>query len=242
MVSRIAVNALKASVTKARPQAIPSLAALPRCHSRAMSSQPPPAEKASEIINKLPSSPNLVTKTGTVILGTGLVATAISQELYVMNEESIVAIGFFLLLTYIGKSVREPYRDWAEAQIQRIKSVLDGSRSEHTQAVKDRIKSVEQMKDVVSITEGLFSLSKESARFEADAFVTRQKVALASEVKAVLDSWVRYEQQAKENEQAELAKTVIENVLKTIQDERTQREILASAVAEVEQLVKAKAI
>ena len=58
------------------------------------------------------------------------------------------------------QSVREPYRDWAEAQIQRIKSVLDGSRSEHTQAVKDRIKSVEQMKDVVSITEGLFSLSK----------------------------------------------------------------------------------
>ena len=68
-----------------------------------MSSQPPPAEKASEIINNLPSSPNLVTKTGTVILGTGLVATAISQELYVMNEETIVAIGFFLLLTYIGK-------------------------------------------------------------------------------------------------------------------------------------------
>lgn len=45
---------------------------------------------------------------------------------------------------------------------------------------------------------------------------------------------MRYEQQAKEKEQAALAKTVIENVLKTIQDERTQKDILASAVAEVE--------
>jgi hypothetical protein len=57
---------------------------------------------------------------------------------------------------------------------------------------------------------------------------------LASELKSVLDSWVRYEQQAKESEQAALAKTVIENVLKTIKDERTQKDILASAVAEVE--------
>ena len=57
---------------------------------------------------------------------------------------------------------------------------------------------------------------------------------MASELKSVLDSWVRYEQQAKEKEQVALAKTVIENVLKTIQDEKTQKDILASAVAEVE--------
>jgi len=206
-----------------------------------MSTQPP-AERASEIIDKLPSSPNLLTKTGSVILGSGLVATAISQELYVMNEETVIAVGFFLLLTFIAKSVREPYRDWAEAQIAKIKGVLDGARAEHTQAVKDRIDSVGQMKDVVSITEGLFALSKDTAKLEAESFVLKQKVALASELKSVLDSWVRYEQQAKEKEQAALAKTVIENVLKTIQDERTQKDILASAVAEVEQLVKSKAI
>lgn len=147
-----------------------------------MSTQPP-ADKASEIINKLPSSPNLVTKTGTVILGSGLAATAISQELYVMNEETVIAVGFFLLLGFIAKvcqvnvllnscnranvynllqSIREPYRDWAETQITKIRAVLDGARAEHTQAVKDRINSVEQMKDVVSVTEGLFALSKVS--------------------------------------------------------------------------------
>jgi F-type H+-transporting ATPase subunit b len=38
--------------------------------------------------------------------------------------------------------------------------VLDGARTEHTQAVKDRIDSVAQMKDVVSLTEGLFAVSK----------------------------------------------------------------------------------
>ena len=67
-----------------------------------MSTQPP-AERASEIIDKLPSSPNLLTKTGSVILGSGLVATAISQELYVMNEETVIAVGFFLLVGFIAK-------------------------------------------------------------------------------------------------------------------------------------------
>jgi F-type H+-transporting ATPase subunit b len=53
-------------------------------------------------------------------------------------------------------------------------------------------------------------------------------------VKAVLDSWVRYEQQVKESEQADLSRTVIEKVLASIKDEKTQKDILASAVAEVE--------
>lgn len=216
------------------------------------SNTPPPAERASEIINKLPSSPNLITKTGSVILGTGLLATAISQELYVVNEETVIGVGFLILATFIAKvciyipiacyiiqtlsaqSLSGPYSGWADGHIQRIKDILNNARAEHTQTVKDRIASVEKMKDVVSITEGLFAISKDTAKLESEIFVERQKVALASEVKAVLDSWVRYEQQAKESEQAELAKTVIDNVLKSIKDEKTQRDILAGAVAEVE--------
>jgi F-type H+-transporting ATPase subunit b len=38
--------------------------------------------------------------------------------------------------------------------------VLNGARDEHTQAVKDRIDAVAQMKEVVSLTEGLFAISK----------------------------------------------------------------------------------
>ena len=75
---------------------------------------------------------------------------------------------------------------------------------------------------------------QETAKLESEAFVQRQKVALASEVKAVLDSWVRFEQQAKESEQADLVKAVVENVLKNLNNEKTQKEILAGAVAEIE--------
>jgi F-type H+-transporting ATPase subunit b len=208
----------------------------------ASSSNPTPEEKANELVNKLPSSPGLITKTGTALLGTGAVAAAISQELYVVNEESIILLGSIILFTYLGKIMREPYSQWAEGHIQRIKKVLDGARAEHTQAVKERIDSVGQMKDVVEITKGLFALSKETAKLESQTFVQQQKVAVASELKSVLDSWVRYEQQVKESEQAELTKAVIDKVLASIKEEKTQKDILASALAEVEQLVKSKAI
>jgi len=92
------------------------------------------------------------------------------------------------------------------------------------------------MKDVVSLTQGLFAVSKETAQLEADNFAKRQQVALAAELKTVLDSWVRYEQQAKEAEQAELAKTVIGSVLKSLKEERAQKEILASALAEIDRM------
>ena len=75
---------------------------------------------------------------------------------------------------------------------------------------------------------------QETAKLESEVFVQRQKVALATELKAVLDSWVRYEQQVKESEQAQLAQTVIDKVLKSLSDEKTQRDILTNAVAEVE--------
>jgi hypothetical protein len=67
------------------------------------SNPPPPAERAAEIVDKLPSHPNLITKTGTAILGSGLLATAISQELYVFNEETVIAVGYVILFAYIAK-------------------------------------------------------------------------------------------------------------------------------------------
>jgi len=204
-------------------------------------SQQPPAEKANSLIAALPGN-SLVSKTGFVILSSGALATAISQELYVVSDETVVLVGFIAIFSYIAKAINAPYKEWANEKISHIKGLLDATRKEHTQAVADRITSVEQMKDVVDVTKNLFAISKETAKLEAEAFTLKQQVALAAELKTVLDSWARYEQQQKESEQAELSKAVIDKVLKSLSDEKTQKDILLGAVAEIEQLVKNKAI
>ena len=181
----------------------------------------------------------------------------LSSSLLSLFSPTLARFGSLVVSRLLQKShqsqvVREPYVSWAQGHVDRIKKVLSDARAEHTGAVKERIESMGQMKDVVSITEGLFALSKvyypstcsppwywlcysqETAKLEAENFVQLQRITVASELKAVLDSWVRYEQQVKEREQADLTKTVIEKVLANLKDEKTQRDILVSAVAEVE--------
>ena len=68
----------------------------------------------------------------------------------------------------------------------------------------------------------------------SETFVQRQEIALAAEVKAVLDSWFRFDQQAKESEQAKLVKPVIDSVLKNFSNDEMQKDILASTIAEIE--------
>ncbi|KAI6025741.1 ATP synthase, partial [Pisolithus orientalis] len=186
------------------------------------------------IVNPLPSSPNLIIEAGTAILGTGVPAMAISQEVYVVNEETVVAAGTFVLPAYIAKTASTLLNRGRRVAIERVKTALENSRAKHTQAVKDHINSVKQMRDVVSLSNGLFPISKETAWLEAEAFIQHQKVALASELKTVPDSWVRYEQWLKESEQVELAKTIIARITSDLRDEKMQEEILANAVAELE--------
>lgn len=69
---------------------------------------------------------------------------------------------------------------------------------------------------------------------ESQNYVQQQKIAVSAELKSVLDSWVRYEQQVKESEQADLTKSVIDKVVASLKDDKTQKDILTSAVAEIE--------
>ena len=75
---------------------------------------------------------------------------------------------------------------------------------------------------------------QETAKLEHEAFALRQKVALSAEIKSTLDSWVRYEAQARDAEQKELVNSVMQKVLKDLEDPKIQKDILAQAVADIE--------
>ncbi|EGU11613.1 ATP synthase F0 sector subunit 4 [Rhodotorula toruloides ATCC 204091] len=210
--------------------------------------QPAPAAKASALIDALPGN-SLVSKTGIVTLTAATTAAAISNELFVLNEEVVILGSFVVFIGYVSTLVREPYREWADGQIQKVKDLLNTSRAAHTNAVKERIESVGELKDVEGLTKDLFALSKarrgafcETAELEHETFRLKQQAAVAADIKSVLDSWVRFEAQVREQEQRDLVETVVSNVQKQLTDKKLQKDILVAAVAEVEQLVKSKAI
>ena len=85
---------------------------------------------------------------------------AISNEIYVVNEETIVA---FCLLTvmwsafhYLGPS----YVSWADSQRKKMGDLLNAARENHTESVKERISTVNELSGVVNVTKNLFEVSK----------------------------------------------------------------------------------
>lgn len=118
-----------------------------------------PKKKAQSIVDALPGS-SLASKTAILSAGAGISVWAISNELYVLNEESVVA--FCLLSVFYGIfSYGGPmYKEWADSQVQKIKDLLNEARSNHAGAVKERIEEVKPLSNVVEVTKQLFEVSK----------------------------------------------------------------------------------
>ncbi|POG68555.1 hypothetical protein GLOIN_2v1778201 [Rhizophagus irregularis DAOM 181602=DAOM 197198] len=197
-----------------------------------------PKQKALSIIDSLPGN-SLITKTGYITVGTGLVTLAISKELYVFNEETLLVVSFASIAAVLYRALKKPVNEWAEEQKGRVNNILRKARDDHKNAVQERIETVGQLGDIVDTTKALFSMSKEIASLEAEAFELKQKVAAATEVKAVLDSWVRYESSLREREQKALSDYVIERVKKQLEDPKTQQEILNQSIGDLEKVIRA---
>ncbi|KAF9314416.1 atp4 subunit B of the stator stalk of mitochondrial F1F0 ATP synthase [Podila horticola] len=199
-----------------------------------------PESKAQSIIDSLPGN-SLITKTGYVTAIAGAATYLISKEIYVFNEESLVLLAFAATFGGIVKSAREPFNEWADGHINKIRSVLEKARVDHKAAVADRIDQVGQMKDVVEVTKALYALSKDTAKLEAEAFELKQKTAMSAEVKSVLDSWVRYETSVREREQSKLVAYMIEKIKADLLDPKLQSQILAESINQVEKIAASKA-
>jgi F-type H+-transporting ATPase subunit b len=61
-----------------------------------------------------------------------------------------------------------------------------------------------------------------------------QEQAVKAELKAVLDSWVRHEQQQREAEQAALVQTIQANVAAELEKPAFKKQLLEEALAQVE--------
>ncbi|KAI1324030.1 ATP synthase [Xylariaceae sp. FL0255] len=244
MASRLATRAFGAARLRPSisPRAVIPALTTSKTPSRAASGVPTeePKAKAASLIDSLPGN-SLISKTAILSSAAGLSVYAISNEFYIVNEETIVA---FCLLSVWGAVLKfggPMYSEWADAQNERIKSILNAARADHTQAVKNRIDNVSQMGGVVDVTKALFDVSKETAQLEAKAYELEQSTAIAAEAKSVLDSWVRYENQVKQRQQKELAESIIAKVKKELENPKALQQILQQSVADVERIVSSKA-
>lgn len=200
------------------------------------SKTPDPKSKATSLIDALPGN-TVLTKTG--ILGTSAAAIiyGISNQLYVINDESILLLIFLGFSGLVAKFMAPLYKDFADSRIKKVSDILNSSRVRHVDAVKDRIESVSELQNVSETTKVLFDVSKETVELEAKAFELKQQVELANEAKSVLDSWVRYEASLRQLQQKQLAEAIISKVESELTNPKFQDKILQQSITEVEQVL-----
>lgn len=152
-------NKPAAGATRLRPsltsRALPSIAA--RYNSGVPAEDP--KKKAQSILDSLPGS-SLASKAAILSAGAGLSIAAISNELYVFNEETIVAFALLTVFYGVGKYGGPAYAEWAQGQQDKMKAILNQARDNHTKSVQERIESVKEFGGVIDITKTLFEVSK----------------------------------------------------------------------------------
>jgi F-type H+-transporting ATPase subunit b len=135
----------------------------PITQARFQSNVPQPSEdpqkKANSIIDALPGN-SAVSKAAILSATAGLSAAAISNELYVVNEETIVAISLITIFWAVGHYAGPAWSSYAQTQVDKITGILNAARADHTKAVKQRIESVQDLGGVIDITKTLFEVSK----------------------------------------------------------------------------------
>jgi hypothetical protein len=76
-----------------------------------------PKAKANAFLDALPGN-SAISKTGWVTLAASLGGYAVSNELYVVNEESVILAGFVIMVGYLSTVIKEPYKQWADSVIE----------------------------------------------------------------------------------------------------------------------------
>ncbi|KAK5694271.1 atp4 subunit B of the stator stalk of mitochondrial F1F0 ATP synthase [Elasticomyces elasticus] len=248
MASLVAKRAMGALRTTARPTLLrPAATTFSTTTAfRADTPSPPsvpakdPKDTAQSILNALPGN-SLVSKTAILSATAGLSIAAISNEIYVVNEESIVMLSLLTIYWAVYNYAGPMYKDWADSTAAKYAGILNAARRDHTEAVKTRIESVKSLGGVIDITKDLFAVSKETAQLEAQAYELEQRTAVAAEARNVLDSWVRYEGQVKARQQKELVESIIAKIAKELENPKVLDQILKQSVADVERIVSQKA-
>lgn len=118
-----------------------------------------PKKKAQSILDALPGS-SIASKAAILSAGAGVSIAAISNEIYVVNEETIVALSLSTIFWAVAHYGGPAYKEWAEGQNAKMKGILNAAREHHTAAVKERIGSVKELGGVIDITKTLFEVSK----------------------------------------------------------------------------------
>ncbi|KAL2912380.1 atp4 subunit B of the stator stalk of mitochondrial F1F0 ATP synthase [Polyrhizophydium stewartii] len=217
--------------------------AFPLLQQRFQSTEAPkradPSVVAESLIKVFPGE-SMAAKSGSVLVAASVAAFLISKEIYIIDAEFLEMLCIFAAFYVWYSNGKDMAVEYFQGRKDAIFNALTKARTEHRAVVQERIDHIGKLSDAVDVTKGLYDISKDIAKLEAEAYELKQKVAFNTEVKSVLDSWVRHEANVREQEQKRLVAHVIEKIKADLSDPKLQQNILNQTLADVEKIAVAR--
>ncbi len=111
------------------------------------------------MIDALPGG-SLVSKTAILSASASIAAYLISNEYYIVNEETVVMVASLSTFWAIYHFLGPKFTEWAYGHINRHFQILVDAQQKHIEDINVRLEDVKKMRNVVDITKGLFAVSK----------------------------------------------------------------------------------
>lgn len=198
-----------------------------------------PQKKAMEILNSLPNN-KFISKTGFFLTSTAASLYAISNQFIVFHEESVLLFSFILFLCLFFKYIGPLFDNWANKEIKEMSEFMNGAKIKDIEKINERINELKPVINGCVVTKQLFDLSRVVLQLESDSFELKQKIFLRNKAKHILDSWVSFENSKKQRQQELIAKNVVENIYKKIDNSKFRDQILSESLQKIDNLFSKK--
>ncbi|RKO94063.1 ATPase, F0 complex, B chain/subunit B/MI25, partial [Blyttiomyces helicus] len=195
--------------------------------------RPDPKAVAESLVKSFPGH-TMATKSASVLVAASVATYVLSKEIYILDLETF-EMGCIFGAWYIWYSQsKDSAVEWLRERRGTVLKLMEQARADHKAVVQERIAHIAKMENLVDVTKDLFDMSKEIAKLEAEAYELKQKAAFTTEVKSVLDAWVRHEASVRDSNQKQLVAHVIDKIRADLANPKIQQDILLQTIADIE--------
>ena len=195
--------------------------------------KPDPKERALKLLNSVPGS-SLLSKTGTLTVGTGLVAFLISKELILLHSETLVLACFIGVIYLLYKNTSGLVTKELDSRTEELRKSLSAGRERTRVSLEDQIRHALEAKELTNIQKDLMEVTKEIVIGQQELAARGVRHRIANQIRHRLDYIATLEAQIRQAEQRSLLERVQNRVMMAIQDPKIQESLLQKSVAEVE--------
>lgn len=175
------------------------------------------------------------------VFGIGLSAYLLSKEVFIIHEETVLALvmggTIFYLVKKFGKQVADGLDDYS----QNILDSMNAGRQAKIKALEEAIADEKSVEDVYSCRDQIYEILKENNTMQMEAEYRANVNRVYEEVKKRLDYQVDLQQLKKNLEQEHIVNWLESAVVKSITPQQ-EKESLSQCIKDIKLLATAKAL